>query len=223
MSDSEAGECPICGKTLRPLAALTRHVEECLALSETKNPKTHATVSPQNQKKSSFFSAGRSTNKAEPKSMEKSPQNHQKRTASSLAGKSDTSPPGKKPKVDDSKKCASGFFQTQKGITKSSVTATLKSESKVLDKNSVKMVSVEVPSNKGNPVKVVSMGIPGNKGKQPRKNEFTPLAERMRPCGLQDYVGQTKVVGNNSLLRSLLETNEVPSMILWGPPGCGKV
>lgn len=49
-----------------------------------------------------------------------------------------------------------------------------------------------------------------------------PLAERMRPKTLAEYVGQSQVLGRNSLLRTLLEAEEIPSMILWGPPGCGK-
>lgn len=55
-----------------------------------------------------------------------------------------------------------------------------------------------------------------------RNGQFKPLAERMRPKTLAEYVGQSKVLGSNSLLRTLLEAEEIPSMILWGPPGCGK-
>jgi replication-associated recombination protein RarA len=50
-----------------------------------------------------------------------------------------------------------------------------------------------------------------------------PLAEQVRPKDLTTFVGQDKVVGQNSILRSLLKEGEVTSMILWGPPGCGKV
>lgn len=53
--------------------------------------------------------------------------------------------------------------------------------------------------------------------------EGKPLADKMRPDTLQDYVGQSRAVGQETLLRPLLETSEVPSLILWGPPGCGKV
>jgi len=49
-----------------------------------------------------------------------------------------------------------------------------------------------------------------------------PLAERMRPRDLEEFVGQRHLVGEGSLLRKALETGEVPSMILWGPPGTGK-
>ncbi|KAM4729055.1 ATPase WRNIP1 [Anableps anableps] len=49
-----------------------------------------------------------------------------------------------------------------------------------------------------------------------------PLAEVLRPNTLEDYFGQNKVVGQQTLIRSLLESQEIPSLILWGPPGCGK-
>jgi hypothetical protein len=50
-----------------------------------------------------------------------------------------------------------------------------------------------------------------------------PLAERMRPTSVADYVGQGQIVGSNKPLRTLIETNRISSMIFWGPPGCGKV
>ncbi len=50
-----------------------------------------------------------------------------------------------------------------------------------------------------------------------------PLAERMRPVSLDEYVGQEQALGRKKLLRSLFEAVKLPSMIFWGPPGCGKV
>jgi putative ATPase len=49
-----------------------------------------------------------------------------------------------------------------------------------------------------------------------------PLAERMRPRRLSEFIGQRHVVGEGSLLRLAAEQDRVFSMILWGPPGCGK-
>ena len=49
-----------------------------------------------------------------------------------------------------------------------------------------------------------------------------PLAERMRPQNLDEFVGQQHVVGEDSLIRSAIEQDRIFSMILWGPPGCGK-
>ncbi len=49
-----------------------------------------------------------------------------------------------------------------------------------------------------------------------------PLAERMRPQSLDDYIGQKHLVGENAILRQVIESGHVPSFILWGPPGVGK-
>lgn len=49
-----------------------------------------------------------------------------------------------------------------------------------------------------------------------------PLAERLRPRTLDDYIGQKHLVGKNAVLRNMLEAGRVASFILWGPPGVGK-
>lgn len=49
-----------------------------------------------------------------------------------------------------------------------------------------------------------------------------PLAERMRPATLDDYVGQKHLVGKDAILRLAIESGRLPSLILWGPPGVGK-
>ena len=49
-----------------------------------------------------------------------------------------------------------------------------------------------------------------------------PLAERMRPTKLDDYVGQSHLVGADAILRRAIESGNLPSLILWGPPGVGK-
>ena len=49
-----------------------------------------------------------------------------------------------------------------------------------------------------------------------------PLANRMRPRTLKDYVGQQHLLGEGRILRQLIENDMVPSMIFWGPPGVGK-
>lgn len=63
------------------------------------------------------------------------------------------------------------------------------------------------------------------------KNDFSlfnyedtnqPLAERMRPATLDDFVGQKNAIGKGTLLRKMIETKELSSFILWGPPGSGK-
>ena len=49
-----------------------------------------------------------------------------------------------------------------------------------------------------------------------------PLAERMRPRSLDDYVGQTHLVGPGAVLRRMIDSGRLSSFILWGPPGTGK-
>lgn len=50
----------------------------------------------------------------------------------------------------------------------------------------------------------------------------TPLAERLRPMNLDEYIGQSHLVGDNAVIRRMIDTGRVSSFILWGPPGVGK-
>ncbi|MCW3101862.1 MAG: ATPase [Bacteroidetes bacterium] len=51
---------------------------------------------------------------------------------------------------------------------------------------------------------------------------LAPLAERMRPTSLDNYIGQKHIVGEGAILRNAIASNILPSIILWGPPGVGK-
>ncbi|MBN1944736.1 MAG: replication-associated recombination protein A [Bradymonadales bacterium] len=50
----------------------------------------------------------------------------------------------------------------------------------------------------------------------------SPLADRMRPVTLEELVGQQEILAPGSFLREAIEHDQIPSLILWGPPGCGK-
>lgn len=52
--------------------------------------------------------------------------------------------------------------------------------------------------------------------------QLSPLAEILRPQSLDDYIGQQHLVGKGAVLRTLIESGKIPSMIFWGPPGIGK-
>lgn len=54
------------------------------------------------------------------------------------------------------------------------------------------------------------------------KAQGTPLAERMRPCNLDEFIGQQHLVGPGKVLRQAIEQDKLISMIFWGPPGVGK-
>ena len=53
-------------------------------------------------------------------------------------------------------------------------------------------------------------------------NKMKPLADRMRPESLDEFLGQDEIVGPGKLLRQAIEADRLPSMIFWGPPGSGK-
>ena len=53
-------------------------------------------------------------------------------------------------------------------------------------------------------------------------NNNIPLAERMRPQSLQDFIGQRHLTGEGKVLRNMIESRQLQSMIFWGPPGVGK-
>ena len=55
-----------------------------------------------------------------------------------------------------------------------------------------------------------------------RDPAFVPLAERMRPRTVDEVLGQEHILGPHTLLREAIETDQVPSLIFWGPPGTGK-
>lgn len=57
---------------------------------------------------------------------------------------------------------------------------------------------------------------------QDRKNDNRPLADRMRPRGLDEYIGQGHLLGADSLLRRAVSEDRLFSLIFWGPPGSGK-
>ena len=55
-----------------------------------------------------------------------------------------------------------------------------------------------------------------------RATNYEPLAARLRPRSIDDFVGQDAILGPDKLLRRLIETDKISSLILFGPPGCGK-
>ena len=55
-----------------------------------------------------------------------------------------------------------------------------------------------------------------------QKTQNTPLAERMRPKRIEDFVGQEELLGEGRILNKLFQQKKIPSLLLWGPPGSGK-
>lgn len=58
--------------------------------------------------------------------------------------------------------------------------------------------------------------------RQSRESSTAPLAERMKPKTIEQFVGQSQIMGEGKLLRRLIQSDQLTSIILYGPPGCGK-
>ncbi|MGE0060088.1 MAG: AAA family ATPase, partial [Dehalococcoidia bacterium] len=81
-----------------------------------------------------------------------------------------------------------------------------------------------MPSYRGRPQPAGQPSLLGDDGGLPLEEPGAgaPLAARMRPRTLDEYVGQEHLVGPGKILRRLVEAGQLPSIILWGPPGTGK-
>src|SRR3990172_13289665 len=84
----------------------------------------------------------------------------------------------------------------------------------------------------GLPIGYNTLAMPPRKAQRPadmfaqaaggRLSKEAPLAARMRPRTLQEFVGQEHLVGEGHILRRLMEKDSLPSILFWGPPGTGK-
>lgn len=214
MSQANNVECPICGLSF-PVHSVNEHVNKCLTAnskeSASRGASAHQVLGSKTGRECSDNSLSSSLDKdtdlCEKKLLASPPSGALKRSfnyfnRTNLAGKSNSNSFFKRPKVDEGN--GSTNFES---TTKYTSDRSLSSDTK-------ETVSVKSPSSSFTG-KVI--------GKKSKSTHFMPLAERMRPKTLEKYVGQSKVLGSNSLLRTLLEAEEIPSMIFWGPPGCGKV
>lgn len=101
----------------------------------------------------------------------------------------------------------------------------------VLSGNSKNLAPLFDQKSKGttsNRLSQVKDDLPGNSYHEKESNTskklsfLVPLARQVAPKSFDDFFGQSKVLGKETVLRNLLEKGEIPNMILWGPPGCGK-
>ncbi|XP_012229780.1 ATPase WRNIP1-like isoform X2 [Linepithema humile] len=91
--------------------------------------------------------------------------------------------------------------------------------------NQIKKFKVHVtqmPNNMENISENNFIKYPKVQSSEASDKENVSLVEKMRPTNIAAYVGQKQVVGGGTVLSHLLEKGEIPSMIFWGPPGCGK-
>lgn len=130
----------------------------------------------------------------------------------------------------DNNKRSFGIFSTNKASPTASPPGMAKKKLKNIHEKSDTVATPSTSSNtfqdKITTPKSPAIGISkqtNDSSKQPNVvAKSIPLAEKMRPETIEDYIGQSHVMGKDAILRKILDKNETPSMILWGPPGVGK-
>ncbi|XP_049454834.1 ATPase WRNIP1 [Epinephelus fuscoguttatus] len=200
----EAVQCPVCFKDFKP-ATINGHLDVCLLKSVTDSSPSTTHESEPPPKKS------RISAEAEPPSPGVS--------SSSVAASPSSS--------------MFSLFQTNKSKApvQTERNGSLFSKSSAVNKGVKRNLLREAEPGpagaehlKSQPSEFKGQDLKSTNDSSPRTLLTTnkPLAEALRPNTLEEYFGQNKVVGQQTLLRSLLDSQEVPSLILWGPPGCGK-
>ena len=199
MEGSDISECPVCSKMF-PLSSITNHVNACLNTS-TQESKPTQSVGKRKSNTSNTISAWNFL------------------TSTSITN-TKSAMPNKKIKInDDSSKSSPNSKSTNEQI--SNECCLIKVDAPVNENTGSKTKSLLNDTNLMQSNKDVD-NLP-KKALSFSRADLIPLAERMRPKTLDNYVGQDSAVGEKSLLHSLLKSQQIPSMILWGPPGCGKV
>ena len=217
--------CPICNK-LVPLESINGHIDVCLlpegeraerstepAASKSSKENTTASTShassslfkvssisrPQHVQSTLRKRSSLSPSATETNSRQSSLQFGQSAPRQSSEYRS--SPPPVK-----ARKLTAGLVSPSQTFTTASPAIYNANSSGIADDRSETSTSLET-EKKANPVTELNV----------------PLAEVMRPSSIENYVGQESVIGKNAILRTILESGTVPSLIFWGPPGCGKV
>ncbi|KAK7114506.1 ATPase WRNIP1-like [Littorina saxatilis] len=228
-------ECPICGQTF-PQATINSHVNECLNSSDD-NDRSSARQSAEADDES-----GGHTRVSNAPTKRKGSSNWgslQPMKSSTQADSSVSSAPSSAPKrarktpaAKDARRDAS-TVSDNKTETADHVKVTSVREQSAADQEGSKHFHTPgslrkhtVPSLPSTKSIITPTSQPQSQPLSSKpsssKESFAPLAERVRPKDLEDYVGQDKAVGKESMLYSLLSSDHIPSVILWGPPGCGK-
>ncbi|KAK3085285.1 hypothetical protein FSP39_001068 [Pinctada imbricata] len=194
--DNESVACPICGKSFKQ-KDVNKHVNECLNLTERGIKPNDNPVQTRKRKASD---EGQSESRAAAWGSLKPSTS---KTASLSKEKSPTS--DEENEVENKRKRLNDDNLHHKEIF------SLKD-----DMQTEQSRNANGPGGEQNGKPSFVFGMKKN------VSSHAPLAEQMRPQNFEEYVGQNQAVGKNSMLRNLLHNGEVPSLILWGPPGCGK-
>ncbi|XP_047445084.1 ATPase WRNIP1 [Mugil cephalus] len=204
-----AVQCPVCFKDFTDVT-INGHLDECLLKSVTDSSTSTADETGPPVKKSRI--SAEAVNKPVPSS-------------SSSSSSSASSMPASQSSATFS------MFQTNKSKASAQsernglFTSKQQSPSGPVNKGVKRLLTESEPGEQnatGSPKSQTSVSSLEHASPQALLSSSKPLAEMLRPQTLEDYFGQSKVVGHQTLLRSLLDSQEIPSLVLWGPPGCGK-
>lgn len=188
-----ATQCPICESTIAE-ELLERHVNGCLDSQETQRKQ------PNKKRKRTSLKKGVKSQK-ESDDRDTKPKN----PFSALGLRMDS--------FDD------GKSKSEKSKSQPSLTAQLIAGKR--SQESPPIASNSIPTTKASP----SSSTPISKNQEflnLKREANLPLAQRLRPKKLDDFYGQEKLVGHNGLLRNIIQSQNIPSFILWGVPGVGK-
>ncbi|XP_076449317.1 ATPase WRNIP1-like [Babylonia areolata] len=208
-------ECPVCGRVF-PASSINTHVNECLnnqvVESNTGEEDTGGTFDA-NERKGTNTSTKRKSSTTwgslQPMRPAVSPNSSKK---PKIKETTETESEPRTVNIDrEEKHETSDDVSVERNVSYSPARSTHGAASST--KSTPLFPGKSTQSDRQQPAKSVSTN---------KAESFAPLAERMRPKGLEDYVGQDKAVGRDSMLYSLLSSDHIPSLILWGPPGCGK-
>lgn len=195
--ESDAVTCPICSKEL-PLEKINSHIDICLRTSGQEMSKRQRSSSGDrdsgNQKR---HKVTKESDNEENQPTHKQSSNHT---------------------VKRVNKPSSPFKDSH--IKKGNSSAD-SSKSPISGKTSVQCDVEPGESSKTLGTRVLSSQ--SNRSRPLDSDEFRPLAERMRPKCMEDFIGQGDLFGTNRILKKLINTGQVSSLILCGPPGSGKV
>ncbi|XP_034411533.1 ATPase WRNIP1 isoform X2 [Cyclopterus lumpus] len=211
-SAPDAVQCPVCLKDFTP-ATINGHLDACLLKSVTDSGPSTTDESERPFKKS------RISAEAEPPTADSSSSSAAGAPSSSVfslfqTNKSKVSGPGERNGLFSSRQPVA--IAVNKGV-KRNLPGEGEPEPEPSAESTQDLKSQVKSGFNGQTLKASRDLSPGT-----LMTSCKPLAEMLRPNTLEEYFGQNKVVGQQTILRSLLDSQEIPSLILWGPPGCGK-
>ncbi|BFZ19169.1 hypothetical protein BsWGS_22208 [Bradybaena similaris] len=224
--DNITVECPVCGRFFDS-AVISEHANSCLNISSTTNDR------PSRKRKSSdwnFLTGYSKTGGQFPaqsaKTLKSMPSKGKSKVGISntkldMMGKEKT---GEGDGVDSSSDVEFVDQQESDAPSKAETVTQVKDVKIVNNSVSITKANIserdETTTKHPNTTRNLFTQMMGSK-KCPASN--VPLAERARPLSLDHFVGQEQAVGRRCILHSLITySSNIPSMVLWGPPGCGK-